>query len=194
MSVKGPALFIGDFNFPGIDWNLMYSENEGERYFLNMLQDKFYTQHVDFPTHDKGNILDLVVSSSSNLVHSVEDFGKLGKSDHRILKINLNGVTVEGQTLEMVPNWSKANLDGMREAISSIEWEDVLNGLSGGDAWSAFKDILESEFEKYVPKKLRRSNSKPIWMTRNILRLIRKKRRLWKWYTRDGGRDFLKEF
>ena len=60
-SVKGPALFIGDFNFPGIDWNLMYSESEGERYFLNMLQDQFFTQHVDFPTHDKGNILDLVI-------------------------------------------------------------------------------------------------------------------------------------
>ena len=27
-------------------------------------------------------------------------------------------------------------------------------------------------------------------MNKNVLRLIRKKRRLWRWYTREGGRDF----
>ena len=32
------------------------------------------------------------------------------------------------------------------------------------------------------PKKLRRANNRPIWMTRNLMRIIRKKRRLWKVY------------
>ena len=27
-------------------------------------------------------------------------------------------------------------------------------------------------------------------MTKNVLRLIRKKRRIWRWYSRDGGKDF----
>ena len=27
-------------------------------------------------------------------------------------------------------------------------------------------------------------------MNKNILRLIRKKKRLWRWYTKDGGRDY----
>ena len=36
----------------------------------------------------------------------------------------------------------------------------------------------------------RRANNKPVWMNKNVLRLIRKKRRLWKWYTTEGGRDY----
>ena len=189
-SVKGPALFLGDFNFPGIDWDLMHSDNEGERHFINILQDQFFTQHVDFPTQDKGNILDLVISSSSNLVHSVDDCGKLGKGDHRLLKVNLRGISAESQSRELVPNWAKADLIGMRESISNIVWDDVLSSMSGDEAWVTFKNILETEFSKFVPKKLRRYNSKPLWMTKNILRLIRKKRRLWRWYTRNGGRDY----
>jgi hypothetical protein len=34
-----------------------------------------------------------------------------------------------------------------------------------------------------VPKKLRRVSSRPLWMTRNVMRLIRKKKRAWRWYT-----------
>ena len=50
--------------------------------------------------------------------------------------------------------------------------------------------VLDRETEKHVPMMLRRSDQKPIWMHKNILRLIRKKKRLWQWYTRDGGKDF----
>ena len=34
-----------------------------------------------------------------------------------------------------------------------------------------------------MPKKLRRVSSRPLWMTRNVMRLIRKKKRVWKWYS-----------
>ena len=49
--------------------------------------------------------------------------------------------------------------------------------------------VLDRETQKHVPMKLRRNGQKPIWMHRNILRLIRKKKRLWRWYTTDGGND-----
>ena len=35
-SVKGPSLFVGDFNLPGIDWDFMYSDSEGEKQFLDV--------------------------------------------------------------------------------------------------------------------------------------------------------------
>ena len=35
--------------------------------------------------------------------------------------------------------------------------------------------------------KLRRVGSKPSWMNKNILRLIRKKRRMWRFYTSREG-------
>ena len=41
--------------------------------------------------------------------------------------------------------------------------------------------------EACIPLKPRRASNKPLWMNQNIMRLIRKKRRLWNWYktTRD---------
>ena len=189
-SLQGKSLIVGDFNFPGIDWESMHSDSPGERVFLNVIQDKFFTQHVDFPTHDCGNILDLVLASSNDLVHSVLDYGNLGKSDHRLLRINLSCVSFGQQSSELVPDWSKADFDAIRESISAVDWENILRDLSGAEAWDVFKQILETEIDRCVPKKLRRSACRPLWMTKNILRLIRKKRRLWRWYTRYGGKDY----
>ena len=49
--------------------------------------------------------------------------------------------------------------------------------------WRLFKGKVASAVEECVPKKLRRNSSKPLWMRRNVLRTLRKKRRLWKQYT-----------
>ena len=44
-------------------------------------------QLLTFPTHTKGNCLDLVISNSPGLVKEVKDAGRLGKSDHVMLEI-----------------------------------------------------------------------------------------------------------
>ena len=48
------------------------------------------------------------------------------------------------------------------------------------------------EVDKFVPKKMRRKGNKPLWMNKNILRMIRKKRRLWRSYSTEerSRRDF----
>ena len=183
-------MFIGDFNLPGIDWNMLHSDNPGENVFLKVVQDRFLTQHVDFPTQDSGNTLDLVLSSTPELVLSVQDFGTLGKSDHRLLQISITGLKVGVKTKELVPDWSKADVDGLKASFSSIKWEDLLRDKTGTESWNLFKQTIDLEVERAVPKKLRRSACKPLWMTRKCMRLIRKKRRLWRWYARNGGRDF----
>ena len=189
-SLQGRSLIIGDFNLPGIDWDLLHKDSPGERVFLDTIQDKFYTQHVDFATQDSGNILDLVLSSSSDLVHSIQDFGKLGCSDHRLLKVSLNVLSADCRSKEMVPDWAKADLESMRVAISYINWEETLSNLSGISAWDTFKSILECEIDRCIPKKPRRTGQKPLWLSKDILRLIRRKRRLWRWYSREGGKDY----
>ena len=50
-------------------------------------------------------------------------------------------------------------------------------------SWDFIKNAIDKETEKCVPKKRRRTGCKPLWMTRNVMRLIRKKRRAWRWYT-----------
>ena len=80
---------LRDFILPGIGWGRMYSDGAGERVVLDVFQNKFWTLHVDFPTHNGGNILDLALSSSAELVHGVSEVGKLGDMDHTLFQLEI---------------------------------------------------------------------------------------------------------
>ena len=100
------------------------------------------------------------------------------------------GPATEKDSMELVPDWTKADIDGLKDTFDRMDWDVALEGKSGLEAWEFFRQFMDDETEKHVPKKLRRVGTKPLWMNKNILRLIRKKRRSWKWYTRDGGKDY----
>ena len=55
---------------------------------MRATEDEMMTQLVEFATHTKGNILDLVLTNSPELVVSLEG-GRLGKSDHVILEMEI---------------------------------------------------------------------------------------------------------
>ena len=65
----------------------MYEENGSN--FLEVVQRKFLSQHVECETHISGNYLDLVLSSAGNMVIEVNKEGRLGSSDHEILLCTL---------------------------------------------------------------------------------------------------------
>ena len=59
-----------------------------------------------------------------------------------------------------------------------------------------FYSLVDKVTLECVPTKLRRASNKPLWMTSNIMRMLRKKRRLWRAYTeeayyRQDFRDFI---
>ncbi len=45
-----------------------------------------------------------------------------------------------------------------------------------------FKHKLTSVIDKCIPKKNRRYSNRPLWMKQNVMRILCKKRRQWKWY------------
>ena len=49
-----------------------------------------------------------------------------------------------------------------------------------------FYETVERVTRECVPNKLRRTGNKPLWMTGNIMRMLRRKRRLWRAYTEEG--------
>lgn len=176
-------MFIGDYNYSDIDWNHLYAGKPCSRDFLETVQNCFMTQHVDFPTRvESGTTPDLVLSTDSNLVHGVSDIGKLGSSDHSMLLIEVAGELAANVTMEEVPDWGKADMDKLREELASVDWEEELEGLNTDQSWLKFKERLVKAQESAVPMKRRQVSNKPIWMTKNTLRTIRKKRRLWKVY------------
>jgi hypothetical protein len=84
---------------------------------LEALDDQFLEQMVDFPTHIKGNCLDLVLTNIPERVAEITEAGRLGSSDHVMLSllVQIGHIT---QPIKRVQNWRKANWDGMRADIT----------------------------------------------------------------------------
>ena len=71
----------------------------------------------------------------------------------------------------------------------SIDWNSELCDVDAQDGWTVFKNKLSKSMEECIPMKTRRADNKPLWMNQNIMRLIRKKRRLWNCY--KSTKDYL---
>jgi len=178
-NVAPNTILIGDFNLPGIDWqNGRAAGRAGE--FLEAAEEKFLEQLVDFPTHIKGNTLDLVLTNSSELVSSVAAMGRLGKSDHEMILLHLAGGTPPPPPPIQQPDWNKANWEAMREDLAGINWHNMLRHLDTEATWAIIKNKLEEITRKYVPLRKLRPPNKPIWMNREISRAMARKRRLWR--------------
>ena len=190
--LKGPVLLCGDLNLPDVCWDQLSAPGGVQQQVLDAVQDKFWTQVVDFPTYKAGNLLDVGVSSSQGLVARVESLGYLSTADHQMMKFTLVGPKRENISTELVPDWTKANFEAMEKEIGEMDWDLAFQNMSGPEQWQVFKEKLNSVIDSNVPKKIRRKGNKPLWMKRNVLRLIRKKRRLWKHYSshKDCSKDY----
>ena len=176
---KFSTVTLGDMNYGGIDWGSGCSNNSGKNFF-EATQDAFLQQHVDFHTHES-NILDLVLSTNDIQVLSVKDVGNLGKSRHSILLAKVIANPTRLPSTEQIPDYAKADFSKLRDFMS-IDWASELSEVGANDGWTLFKNKLSISMEDCIPLKTRRANNKPLWMNQNIMRLIRKKRRLWNWY------------
>jgi hypothetical protein len=190
--LQGNVVVVGDFNMPSIDWERNWAGNAREEGLVDLVENKFWVQHVLEPTHEDGNTLDLCMSSQEDTVAGVEVLEPLGNGDHNMLEIDLTGPLENNDSLEEVPDWSKADMGKLREAIQEVDWAREFESMSGTQSMEKFYTVLDREVEKFVPKKMRRKGNKPLWMNKNILRMIRKKRRLWKSYITEerSRRDF----
>ena len=82
------VLVTGDFNMPLINWTswMVASPDSIDAEFLNLMDDLFVTQHVNFPTRVREgqvpSLLDLVFTNDECFISEITSFPPLGKSDH----------------------------------------------------------------------------------------------------------------
>ena len=69
--------------------------------------------------------------------------GRLGKSDHEVLLIELDMAGEAGKRKERVKNWRKANWTGMREELRDRDWAGEMEGLNCEEAWQLLKGSME---------------------------------------------------
>jgi endonuclease/exonuclease/phosphatase family metal-dependent hydrolase len=87
-SVNKNSVLVGDFNMPDIDWET-WTGTRKTAGFLDAVEDALLEQLIDFPTHIKGNCLDLVLTNIPERIFEIKEAGRLGSSDHEMICLPL---------------------------------------------------------------------------------------------------------
>lgn len=107
--LKDNTILIGDINMPTIDWLDGKADSKG-RELLETCTEEGLQQLVSFPTHTKGNVLDLVITNCQEKVLEVCDVGRLGRSDHCMLSITVDAEPSRTSEVKAGHIWSKADI------------------------------------------------------------------------------------
>ncbi len=119
-SLSRNSILIGDFNMPDIDWEAWTGARKSVG-FLDAVEDALLEQMVNFPTHIKGNCLDLVLTNIPERIINVEEMGRLGASDHEMILVSVAMQGGREESEKSGLNWRKANWDGMREDLTAVD-------------------------------------------------------------------------
>jgi hypothetical protein len=111
--------------------------------------------------------IDSLLMHEVALILKVADAGRLGRSDHCILKVTLDLEPGPTEKTRIKFNWSKANIEEMKSDLSTVNWRETLAEKTVEAAWNIFKDKLNDTVERNVPKIRSRTRLKNPWMTRD---------------------------
>jgi hypothetical protein len=179
------CIIIGDFNLPGLDWEENTATGQGRR-LLDVATDNGLAQMVKFPTHRKGNILDLILTNCPDKFLSVKDVGCLGASDHCIIVSEIETGLPKLQPAT-ITNWRKGNYNEIRIKLGQTNWGRILNNTDLKEAWHKFRNIISDLVDEYVPKKVVKGAGQPRWLTCEIKNLLNRKRKAWKRFKRESS-------
>ena len=116
------------------------------------------------------------------MISNLQYLPGLGNSDHVCLSFDLNCYTTITDDTPR-PNYNKADYKRIRQSLDQIDWEGELRDRNFSDAWNFFEEKLEAIMEECIPMSKPRSKRKNIYVTREAMKLKKKKYHLWKKYT-----------
>ena len=192
-------LFMGDFNFPEIDWKSWSTGDEDNTNnkcykFLECIRDCYFYQHSLEPTRGRGtdrpSTLDLIFTNEEGMVNGIDINPPIGKSDHSVLMFDFtcHMRMNNAKKKKAIPQYEKGDYILMRQLIEDTQWERLLL-LDQEDIdkqWDSFlntfKDIEEQCIPiKYVQSNLGiRKNQHSIKVDHKVLQKINRKKELWK--------------
>ena len=180
---KASFWLCGDFNLPDVTWEShtinghQYPREINQR-FLDMLHTCGLTQMVEEPTREK-NILDLFITNRPSLMKSCTV--SPGLSDHHMV-VTQNYIIA--QRRKPLPRkiylWKRANYTMLKENVTNLEKEirdKYQEKVTINELWTFFLKKIREIQDKCVPSKTASVRFHQPWITTDIKRLSRSKRR-----------------
>ena len=178
------VFFLGDFNFPRIDWNDRVSHGGPEHFrFMNCCLRLNLAQLVTEPTRDD-NILDLILCSHSSTVSSLSvDCPFTTTCDHNSVSFSLLFLghnTVKCN--DVYRDFHNADYTSIRHILSHVDWYHMYNQCSTVNSfWEGIRSVILEIFEdaNLVPKYPLRSHRHSRRYPKYIRKLLAKKKKLY---------------
>ena len=160
-NIEPNSYIIGDLNLPGINWETLTTDKKGEG-ILEACLEMGLEQLINFPTHNKGNILDVIITNRSDCALNITDVGSLGKSDHCMIWLETIYNTPVNEEERYIPDWNKADVKNLRNALNRMDWFELLSDKCTSSARDTFKINLFQLTVFWVPLKKIRNPKTPL--------------------------------
>lgn len=185
-----PVFILGDFNFPKIDWQTYSSSgSSSHRAFVNFCSFNSLNQLIDYPTHEKGNILDLILcnDSAKTLIMNHSSSSSSWYTDHYLisLTLSLNQHSSFSNT-HSYPDFKSCNFDIFSDIFLKTNWNfctSLDNNVQHN--YDSFILYLKNLIDLHVP--LKYSNHKPKRKPKGIKRLLSQKKILFRKMKSDSS-------
>lgn len=179
-SKKQATVIMGDFNHADINWDSLQATSQRGKNFMDTTTDLFLTQHVQGYT--RGNsILDLVFSTEKELVEELAIGNPISTSDHCAIEWVIKCDTVSAVSNIVQYNYHKGNYEKLILELGSIDWGKEFYAKGVEEMWISFLKIVSAGRDRNIPKRGKGEKGiKQIWMKAKIIKLIKKRNKLWK--------------
>ena len=182
---SSPNIIIGgDFNLPGIDWKTWQTgctnKNQHE-VLLDFLLNNSLSQLISQATRPtSNNILDLFITSSSNLIENIQ--AAPGISDHLAIIFDVNlKPHIPKKPRRKVYQFHKADKISLKMTAKAVLDKSIKSDPTKNDIntnWCTTKSILNNLLNDYVPHRTTKYRHNLPWITNEIKRSMRKRDRL----------------
>ena len=144
------CLFISDLNLPNMCVENGTTDNKG-RLVLDAIQHSFLTDSITFPTHVRGNKLDLALSNISESIISVTDLGPVGSSDHSAIKLEIDFNAKFDTSTEKVRDWRRGDKIGLKTHFENVNFHEIFQGKNANECWIELRSQIDEALNRYIP-------------------------------------------
>ncbi|XP_065672152.1 uncharacterized protein LOC136089977 [Hydra vulgaris] len=188
-------LILGDFNFPNITWNNGYVENVNsseistEHIFIDIINDEFLIQHVNFPTFQLSdtkvkNALDLIFTKDSNRIYELQSHEILGCANkgHLVLTFKLElDINQTSRTPKYKFDYTRGDYTKIDIKVNSINWSFCFHNLTTQQMYDTFILHINYLSNLYIPKidvNAKHKHKRNPWFSNKLRALVRMKKDL----------------
>ena len=174
-------IILGDFNLPDINWSNLSCNKSTSSLFCDFVFDHELFQFVESATHSKGNILDLVLAKSDDLVqetliHTNEPLPNMISDHHLISFIIPCTVPLFSRNKPVAFNFRKGDYVSMNDHLAEVDYNSYYVSNDIELLWSFLKSLILGSCELYVPKSHTYMRRFPKWFNGEIIHRIHKVR------------------